>query len=237
VSARAPGGCDRFDDRELLRQERGEPDSDDSSDSYDSHLATCPTCQQRLARTEALRRALGQLPVQASTTNWEQSVWARIDQGRGQRRRRRLWLGLPVVLAAAGVLLLVRSPARPPGEGGVPVLALAFEAGPERMRSNGAAVGATVVLDGAALQMAHAELRIYRDDAGLLLRCTTEPPCQRRDGRLAARFTIPAIGRYRVLLLQAPVPLPPPAGGYDQDLAAVTAAQSTVHVEQSFEVW
>jgi hypothetical protein len=222
--------CDRFDARELLRQERGEPP--------DPHLGTCAVCQQRLARTEALRRALGQIPIVKSTTSWEQAVWGKIATGGRRPQRRRLWVGLPVLLAAAGVILLVRSQGRSPVEGTAPVLALAFEAGPERLRSGGPAVGATVVVDGTAVQHDHAELRIYRDDAGLLLRCSTEPPCQRRDGRLGARFTIPAIGRYRVLLLQAPVPLPPPGtGGYDRDVAAVTSVQSSVHVEQSFEVW
>ena len=224
-------GCDQFDARELLRQERGEPP--------DPHLGTCPECQQRLARTQALRQALGQIPIEKSTTSWEQAVWGRIGAGGARKpQRRRLWLGLPVLLAAAGVLLLIRSPGRSPVEGTAPVLALAFEAGPERLRSGGPAVGATVVVDGTAVQHDHAELRIYRDDAGLLLRCSTEPPCQRRDGRLGARFTIPAIGRYRVLLLQAPVPLPAPGrDGYDRDVAAVTGVQSSVHVEQSFEVY
>lgn len=222
-------GCDRFDAGELLRQERGEPP--------DPHLGSCAECQQRLARTEALRQALGQIPIEKSTTSWEQAVWGRIATGGRKPQRRRLWVGLPVLLAAAGVILLVRSPGRSP-EGTAPVLALAFEAGPERLRSGGPAVGATVVVDGTAVEHEHAELRIYRDDAGLLLRCSTEPPCQRRDGRLGARFTIPAIGRYRVLLLQAPVPLPAPGGdGYDRDVAAVTRVQSSVHVEQSFEVW
>ena len=220
--------CDRFDARELLRQERGEPP--------DPHTSNCAECQQRLARTEALRRALAQIPIEKSTTSWEQAVWGRIAAG-PQRPRRRLWLGLPVLLAAAGVLLLIRSPGRPPVEGAAPVLALAFERGSERLRSDGPAVGATVVVDGSAVQHPHAELRIYRDDAGLLLRCSTEPPCQRRDGRLGARLTIPAIGRYRVLLLQAPTPLPAPAGGYDRDLAATMKVQSIVHVEQTFEVF
>jgi hypothetical protein len=222
-------GCDRFDARELLRQERGEPP--------DPHQGTCAECQQRLARTEALRQALGQIPIEKSTTSWEQAVWGRIATGGRKPQRRRLWVGLPVLLAVAGVILLVRSPGRSP-DGTAPVLALAFEAGPERLRSGGPAVGATVVVDGTTVQHEHAELRIYRDDAGLLLRCSTEPPCQRRDGRLGARFTIPAIGRYRVLLLQAPVPLPAPGSdGYDRDVAAVTRVQSSVHVEQSFEVW
>jgi hypothetical protein len=222
-------GCDRFDARELLRQERGEPP--------DPHLGTCAECQRRLARTEALRQALAQIPIEKSTTSWEQAVWGRIATGGRKPQRRRLWVGLPVLLAVAGVILLVRSPGRSP-EGMAPVLALAFEAGPERLRSGGPAVGATVVVDGTAVQHEHAELRIYRDDAGLLLRCSTEPPCQRRDGRLGARFTIPAIGRYRVLLLQASVPLPAPGSdGYDRDVAAVTRVQSSVHVEQSFEVW
>jgi hypothetical protein len=223
------GTCDRFDAGELLRQERGEPP--------DPHLASCAECQQRLARTEGLRRVLGQIPIEKSTSNWEQAVWGKIAAGRA--RRRRLWVGLPVLLAAAGVLLLIRSPGPSPVPvtGTAPLLALAFEAGPERLRSGGPAVGSTVVVDGSAVVLEHAELRIYRDDAGLLLRCSNEPPCHRHDGRLGARFTIPSIGRYRVLLLQAPAPLPAPTDGYDRDLAAVTRVQSSVHVEQTFEVY
>ena len=202
------------------------------------HLGTCAECQQRLARTEALRQALGRIPIEKSTTSWEQAVWGRIATGGRKPQRRRLWVGLPVLLAAAGVILLVRSPGPIAARGRRPCWRWRSRRGPSVCAAAAPRWGRPSSSTAPPSSTTHAELRIYRDDAGLLLRCSTEPPCQRRDGRLGARFTIPAIGRYRVLLLQAPVPLPAPGSdGYDRDVAAVTRVQSSVHVEQSFEVW
>ena len=56
-------------------------------------------------------------------------------------------------------------------------------------------------------------------------------------GRLAARFTIPAIGRYRVLLLQAPVPLPAARGWLRSGPGSRYRGAIDRTRRQSFEVW
>src|SRR5581483_7644893 len=83
---------------------------------------------------------------------WQRGVWAAIDRRAVSRRRRlALWLAVPV-LAAAAVLLLVFG-TRGPLSSGVPLLALDVERGPDRHRGRGeAAVGDRLVADAAPLR-------------------------------------------------------------------------------------
>jgi hypothetical protein len=230
VSGEAAAPCQHFDRQGLLLQERG---------LTDPHLATCPECQQRSAGTDALRRQLRELPIIAASTNWEQGVWDRIDGGRRARGRRRGWWAvLPVLVGAVAVVLLVRSrPSLHDETPGPTALALAFESPADRVRgAGGIAVGATLVMTASALRQPYAEFRLYRDGSGLLIRCAEQPPCERRGASLRGRFKLPAIGRYRLVLVVAPAPASPPAGIYDRDLAALTVTGAT-YLERSFEVW
>jgi len=83
------------------------------------HLAECADCAAALAEREALRAALGELPVPAPSADlWQRSL-ARAKQG--ERKRQRAWSagGLAVaasLLVAVAVGLVTQGPATaPPG--------------------------------------------------------------------------------------------------------------------------
>ena len=64
------------------------------------------------------------------------------------------------------------------------------------------------------------------------------PPCQREGTILIARWRIPAVGSYRVLGISAGSSAPPPTGSFDQDLATLMKAGSTLHYAvQQFDIW
>jgi hypothetical protein len=206
----------------LLAEERGEPIS--------AHLERCPACRQLHGEIAALRATLGTVPQPGPPDGWQRAVWSRVDR----RRRPRLmlaWLAVPLA-AAAALLLLVR-----PRPEAALALAVHFEHDAERARTRGdLAVGDRLVVEATGLS-GGAELRVYRDDAGLVFRCDGPPACQRRGQRLAGAFQIPAIGRYRVVLLTGRSPLTAPRGSLDEDLAAAEGAGAELKQAAPVEVW
>lgn len=199
-------------------------------------------------RTVALRHELGRLTAPASAPHWEQAVFARIAEGEGQGRRAgRWWLSLPVLGGALLLALLVwprgSSPDRSPPELAGPMLTLRFqasEAPEDRLRGAGpgeAKVGALMEIRAAALVGKQRELRVYQDDRGLLMRCSDAPPCQIQDQALLARWKIPAIGRYRIVVLGGLASAPPSTGKYESDLAALKAQEQIQVLEETVEVW
>jgi hypothetical protein len=249
VSAETPPDCLLYDRRVVLRQERGQ-----TGGQPELHLASCARCQELAARTAALREELGRLPVPPSAPQWEQAVFARIAAGQAPARRARPALGLQVAFGTAlavAVVALVVLIRRPPREDlpayatetlsprAAPVLvALAHQPPATRMRSEGEPlVGGTTVVKATGPLPAHTEVRIYRDDAGLQLRCSDRPPCTRTGDVLEVRFLIRAIGRYRVVVVGADRALPPPGGSYDADMTALIQAGIPTPEERIYEVW
>lgn len=205
-----------------------------------AHLEGCADCREDHAAIDRVRADLARLPAPAPQRDWQRQVWATIEK----RRKPRWWrLALPIALPLAGAAamagLLLRTPAPPP-ETGV-LLAVHFEPNPTRARTRGpgdAAVGDLVVLEAAGIDAPVAELRVYRDDAGLVFQCGAATPCQRQGGKLLARFQIPAIGHYRAFVLTARTPLPPASGTLDADLAAVARQpDARYRAADGFEIW
>ncbi|MES1243406.1 MAG: hypothetical protein ABUT39_17475 [Acidobacteriota bacterium] len=205
--------CRRFEEEGLLRLEQGLP--------LDDHFATCPDCLAERAAYERLREGIAKAGDGIEPPpGWQAGVWAAIEA----RKRRRLsgwWLLVP----AAAVLLVAVLLLRPPTRTARLALAVEVEAGsgPVR-RGDEAHPGDRLRLRAATGEAPHAELRVYRNDRALVLRCSTEPPCRLSDGTLEAELVLPSIGSYQSLLLTSDRPLPGAGGGLDADVAAALAA-------------
>jgi hypothetical protein len=228
----APGatGCDQYRRLGLLAEERGA--------GADRHRDQCADCGALAAEIDGIKRLLAGAPAADQGPEWQRAVWRRIEASRP--RGLRGWMVVPAVALAALVLVfwLRREPPLLTPEG--PLLAMRFEAGADRPRVRGgeATVGSEAVFELRVGRAASAELRVYRDDAGLLLRCSDRPPCRREGTKLTARWRVPAVGSYRVLGISGDAAVEAPSGVYDSDLARLMGADPGLrHAIQTFEVW
>jgi hypothetical protein len=224
--------CRRFEDEGLLRLEQGLP--------LDDHFATCPDCLAERAAYERLREEIATahdgIEGIEPPPGWQAGVWAAIEKRKAARRRwRGWWLLVPAAAAALLIaVLLLRPPARTMTQ-----LALAVQietgAGPVR-RGDEAHPGDRLRLRATIGEAPHAELRIYRNDRALVLRCSTGPPCRSGDGTLEAELVLPSIGSYQSLLMTSDRPLPESGTGLDADVAAAQAAGARATMGDEIEV-
>lgn len=183
-------------------------------------------------------RALGE--GEEPPFGWQTRVRARIGERQGGREpKRRGWLPL---FAAAGALVaatlafLIFSYRVPPAPA-ASFLSAEIVAGTSLRRGGEARPGDELRLV-ATLGKAspYAELRVYRDERELVLRCSDKPPCKRSQKGLSASVRLAAPGRYRSLLLVALRPLPSPAGEPEADTAAALDAGAEVETAADVEV-
>lgn len=202
----------------------------------DEHFATCPDCLAARAAYEQLCAEIAALDAQEEPpVGWQARVWKRLDQGRERRRSRWLgWLGWPGWLVpAAGVaaaaslaaLFLIRPPEPRP-----PSLRAEVQAGTTVRRGGEAQPGDLLRLTAATGGSRHAELRVYRNDTELVLRCSTDRPCSRQGDEVRAAVLLDAVGRYQPLLMRAEKPLPPPVSNLEKDTSAALAAGADVRL-------
>jgi hypothetical protein len=225
----------------------------DVSGEIAAHLATCADCTRLHAEIGQLRGHLGHMTTPPPPPGWQRAVWAQIA-AKKQGGLRAGWqkllpvLAIPVAAAALTAIIVaaVRPHANPVASQIIPpesmLLASAFEPSADRPRTRGGevAVGDTVVFHATALVPlpANSELRVYRDDAGIVLRCGNQPPCELRGSNLSARFVIPAIGRYRAMIVASASALPAPTGFLDDDLAALAQiAGATWRWGDTIDIW
>lgn len=212
--------CRRFEEEGLLRLEQGL--------ALDEHFDTCPACVAARARHEQLVQGLATLgQAYAGRADWQARVWAGVARRQARRPRRLWWFALP--LAAAAIALLVLRPWSGPAG---PTLAYAIVPGGSgaAMRGDHAKPGDTLEVRIHTGGAAHAELRVYRDDRALLVRCTDQPPCSRRGDELTASVVLEERGRYQIALVHGAQPIPAPAPALDEDLAQARAAGATVEL-------
>lgn len=219
--------CDRFEAEGLLLLEQGLP--------LDEHFATCPDC---LAARDAYEQLFGDIATLGAEdeppVGWQARVWERIDQRRARRRSRWVsWLGWPGWLVPAGVaaaaslaaLFLIRPPGPQP-----PSLRAEIQAGTTVRRGGEAQPGSLLRLTATTGGSRHAELRVYRNDTELVLRCSTDRPCSRQGDELRAAVLLDAIGRYQPLLMRADKPLPSPVSNLEKDTSAALATGADVRL-------
>ena len=220
--------CDRFAAEALLLLERGLP--------LDEHFVTCPDCLAARAAYDRLRAEIAAAGEEdAPPAGWQARVWERIEQRRERRegwRRPRLWWLVPagVGVAASMALFLLR----PPGQAGLS-LKVDVQPGATVRRGTEAHPGdllrLTAAIGGGRPGGArHAELRVYRNDSELILRCSTERPCSRRGDELRASVVLDAAGRYQPLLLVSRQLLPPATSDLEKDTSAALAVGAQVEL-------
>jgi hypothetical protein len=216
--------CGRFEAEGLSLLEQGLP--------LDEHFATCPDCLAARAAYERLRVEIAALGAEDEPpVGWQARVWERLDQRRERRRLR--WPGWRgwIVPAAVGVaaslatLFLIRPPEPRP-----PSLRVEVQAGTTVRRGGEAQPGDLLRLTAATGGARHAELRVYRNDTELVLRCSTDRPCSRRGDEVRAAVLLDAVGRYQTLLMRAEKPLPSPVSDLEKDTSAALAAGADVRL-------
>lgn len=220
--------CDRFEREGLLALERGEP--------LDEHFESCPDCRRERAAYERLQRSLTEDEEQLRPrAGWQARVRGRIEARSAQRRvlRRRAVLG-GLAAAAAAILVAVLLPVEPSPAS----IEVSLASGGRGVR------GATTGTVGDRLEVTarsggspRAEIRVYRDDRELVLRCSSEPPCVRRGRHLAAGLVLELRGSYQPLLVTGDGELPPPTGGgLDADVGALVEGGAEVALGEEIEV-
>ena len=224
--------CRRFEEEGLLRLERGLP--------LEAHFASCPDC---LAARAAYEHLGGELAAAGAglepPPGWQAEVRAALRAREAARRPWRVpWILLPAAAALLAAVLVTVVARQVP----VPVARVALrvevEAAPGTvLRGTEAHPGDRLHLEAATGGAPHAELRVYRNDRTAVLRCSSEPPCERRTGTLEATFVLPSIGSYQPLLLTSDRPLPAPAAGanLDADVGRALAAGARVTLGTEIE--
>lgn len=211
--------CERFDNEALLALERGLP--------LDEHFSSCPDCLEARAAYDRLRSGISSLGQEDEPpVGWQARVWERVEQRRRHQRRWRPWWILPAVAAvAATVFLLIRAPTPEPAG-----LWVKVEAGDAVHRGFDAKPGDRLNLRASTGGAACAELRVYRNDAELILRCSSEPPCVRSGDELRATVTLDGVGRYQSLLFLCKDSLPAATSDLESDTSAALAAGAEVEL-------
>ena len=219
--------CNRFETEGLPLLERGLP--------LDEHFAACPDCLAARAAYERLGAEIAALGADDEPpVGWQARVWERLDQRRERRRPRWTgWLGwlVPAGVGMAGTSLaaLFLIPIRPPAPR-PPSLHVEVQAGATVRRGGEAQPGDLLRLTAVAGGARHAELRVYRNDTELVLRCSTDRPCSRRGDEVRAAVLLDAVGRYQSLLIRSERPLPSSVSGLEKDTSAALAAGADVRL-------
>lgn len=210
--------CRRFEEEALLLLEQGRP--------LDEHFSSCPDCLEARAAYDRLRAQLSGLGEEHEpAADWRARVWEKIERRKERRRRWAPWLFAPVAMAAMAALFLIWVPGRQTAG-----LRIEIEAGTTVRRGAEAHPGDLLRLSATTGGARHSELRVYRNDTELILRCSTEPPCSRRRGTLNASVVLDGVGRYQPLLIFSEKPLPDVASDLDADTDAALTAGADVEL-------
>jgi hypothetical protein len=201
--------CRRFENEALLLLEQGQP--------LDEHFSSCPDCLEARAAYDQLRGGLTALGEKGEPpADWQARVWEKIERRKERRRRWTPWWSVPVAMAALAALFLLWIPGRTPAG-----LRVEIESGTTVRRGAEAQPGDLLRLAAATGGARHSELRVYRNDTELVLRCSTDSPCS---------VVLDGVGRYQPLLLLSKDPLPAPASDLDADTDAALKAGAEVEL-------
>ena len=220
--------CRRFEEEALVRLEQGLP--------LDEHFATCADCLAERAFYERLQRDIAAAGEGIEPPpGWQAELWAAVEERKSAGRRLRgWWLLVPAAAAVLIAVLLLRPSAPPPAR---LALAVEVETGTGAVRRGAEAhPGDRLHLRASTGEADHAELRVYRNNRALVLRCSTEPPCRRGKGTLEAAFRLPSIGSYQPLLVTSDHSLPEAGAGLDADVARALAAGARATLGAEIEV-
>ncbi|HET9768095.1 MAG TPA: hypothetical protein VFS60_14670 [Thermoanaerobaculia bacterium] len=223
--------CRRFEEEALLRIEQGLP--------LDEHFTTCPDCLAARAAYDRLRTGIASLDAALEPpARWQARTWQRIEERRARRRRWVPWTLVGALAAAVAAFALLRTPT----DLAAASLRVELEAHGAVRRGDEAHPGDRLRLRASTGGADYAELRVYRDDRELVLRCTGDrPPCTRSrgpmgGGSIRGQIELQMVGRYQPLLLVGPRPFPVAGAGLDADVAAAVASGAEVRMGRAVDV-
>jgi hypothetical protein len=219
--------CDRLERERLIAVEDGAPP--------DEHELTCADC------TEARRayQRVGELVAGAGAGRELPAAWfdatLAMIQSRPRRRRQRFVIGAAamVAAAAAAVMLWPRSHANPDT---APVLAIRIDRSGAPLRGSAPHPGDLLVLHARGVGRRYLELRVYRADREVVLRCADELPCRPSGDAVEARIALVEAGRYRAVLLCSDRALPPAEATLDQAASQVSEAGGVATLSEPIDV-
>ncbi len=222
--------CDRFENEGLRQLEQGLPLGD--------HFETCPDCLAARAAYDHLREEIAAAGTQYEPPPfWQAQVWAAVEARRERPLRPWRWLWVPAGVAAAVVIILLLVTGRRPEGPALATLRVEIESGSgDVRRGDEPHPGDRLVLKAATGAARFSELRVYRHDTALVLRCSSEAPCIRQGGELRATLLLDAPGSYQSLLLLSEKPLPAPSSDLDRDSGAALAAGAEIRLGREIRV-
>lgn len=209
--------------------------------TLDSHFETCGDCRARREQYARLERDLTDLGLDdRPPANYQARVWARIAERRTATKpwyQRWWWLVLPAPVVAAMAIIL----ALPDERANLDMVELRYDivqpSDAIRRRGHGTArPGDVLSLHASTGEARKTELRVYRGEDELVLQCSNEPPCERRDGTLLAKTVLLSRGEYQVLLLASDEPLPAPAPSLAHDIAMAEQRGAVIERSEPIEV-
>jgi hypothetical protein len=219
--------CDRFERERLAAVEDGAPP--------DEHEQACADC------AEARRKyhGVGELVAAASADRelpaaWFDATLAMIRARPQRRRRQRLLVGATGMFAAAAAAALLWWPHHA-NRDTPPLLAIRVERSGAPLRGDAPHPGDLLVVRGQAGRR-HVELRVYRADHQVVLRCAAELPCHRSGDAVEASVALIEAGRYRAVLLSTDRPLPPADATLDQAAAQVSEDGGAATLSEPIDV-
>lgn len=203
-------GCVSTDSLErYVRKQLGEQDRR----AVEAHLP-CPRCDPELRLLTALvdheRRSAG------AFARWWSSLLSSVEQAP------RTWMAGAATTAVGIVAVVVASSMiAPPREASLRARIVAQS---PVMRGQIAYAGDVLVAEAVAGSPGHAELRVYAEEEGLVLRCPGDGRCTVGEEATSVRLKLDTPGVYHVLLITSERPLPPPLGSFEADVAALPRA-------------
>jgi hypothetical protein len=224
--------CDRFAREGLAQLEEGA--------ALDPHFAACTDCGAQRRAYATVLGALGRPRDAQPAPGWEERVFEQVA-ARG-RRRGPGWLrrgALFAVAAAAAVAAPFLWGKRAADPAAFPLrLAVEVVADPNaQLRGQSARAGDRLALWAQVPTGQTAELRVWRDEAELVLRCPGAERCRRAGAELTGELQLPSVGRYHALVVSSSGALAPPLPRFDQDAAALLEAGAQVEVAEPVDVY
>jgi hypothetical protein len=219
--------CQRFEQEALLLLEQGLP--------LDAHFYDCADCRE--AREAYLRIQSGLRGAsETPRPGWESKVLDAINRApqRGAAWGRRSWAGAAIAAGTAGVAVAFAL-TRPRAPAPLSVTAEIVRAERSTLRSSSPQPGDELKLTAVTGGARYAELRVYREDRQLVLRCF--PPesagaisCSRAGDQLQASLRLPSPGAFQALVAASDVPLPAPAPTLAEDTESLLRAGARIAV-------
>ncbi len=180
-----------------------------------------PALDPRIVRIEAAITRLGH--ADEPPRGWEAHVLATLARHRS--RRHGAWF-VPMLAVGAGLVLTASREAPDTLE-----LVVTREHRGPAVRSDGAWAGDLLHIT-ARRGVGPRAIWIYRNEIELVATCPGAPACRIGRDRTTTTLDLAAIGRYTVVALTSPAPLPVPHGLTDADLAAALTAGATLRTRE-----